>query len=384
MSTPSLYDLFSGNAIQKPSVDGEGEKPAAGGAAIAAANPLANNLTHNGIWKKLSAPTLSSSSTSTTGPSGLHYGWNDEEASEADAAAARMLAGALGDDTDGIGGGAVGPWMKLFRSRSVDFESSFFPANVIDALHPTPAASRSKGSDPSAAWNDGTLSPMLAPGSGRNSRRPSNASNAAVGSGAPASSSKPSSPWTSPRLGPAKSPLLSAYPSPPALDDYVRASLTVERTPSASSAMSSSGLRNAIVNVDVGAGAVSAQMTPGFAGMTSITDQPPALTLALPSPAFLFPKGHSFAAHGSSNAPEVDSDSLHSPTPSSSSVAPSSISLASTLVAHAPMPIVMPYPTTEQIAHPDRNFADLDSMISDIVKRMLYRDDYANNDTCSR
>ncbi|KAI9323933.1 hypothetical protein DFJ73DRAFT_284503 [Zopfochytrium polystomum] len=58
---------------------------------------------------------------------------------------------------------------------------------------------------------------------------------------------------------------------------------------------------------------------------------------------------------------------------------PSSISslpmaASSTLVPHLEA-IAVAYPTTEQIVHPDRSFTDFDALISDIVKRMLYREE---------
>ncbi|KAJ3118983.1 hypothetical protein HDU96_005220 [Phlyctochytrium bullatum] len=82
------------------------------------------------------------------------------------------------------------------------------------------------------------------------------------------------------------------------------------------------------------------------------------------------------------NSPTAIVNEVPSPTLSTISIPLSALS-QTTLAAngghhHAPpAPVVIPYPTAEQIAHPDRNFSELDGLISDIVKRMLYRDEPA-------
>ncbi|KAJ3204471.1 hypothetical protein HDU67_009499, partial [Dinochytrium kinnereticum] len=174
--------------------------------------------------------------------------------------------------------------------------------------------------------------------------------------------SRTNSPWTSPRMGPGpvakplRSPFISPILSPRREADLAMAAAhaadmsreMLDLPPSvmepSSSLIGHHRLSTALPNVDVDG-----------SGSGDDTDA----TLNSPT---------------RSTPMEVVSPTLSTISIPLSALSQSTLSSLPPAVT-TPPPVVIAYPTAEQIAHPDRNFSELDGLISDIVKRMLYRDE---------
>ncbi|KAJ3105095.1 hypothetical protein HDU97_008499 [Phlyctochytrium planicorne] len=224
---------------------------------------------------------------------------------------------------------AESAWARLHRSKSVDFRNSKPTFNG-------PSLSHAISMDEIILDNQSHF-PLPTP--------PRDAMN------------RNTSPWTSPRLAPGAGPSSKTIRSP------FGSPLTSPRQSNTNHPSSLS------VELD---GRESLALPPSIMMDPSYAPRPP------PTKITITKTDSGDDTDATLNSPTTSNVANESASPTLSTISiPLSALSQSTLGSAPAAPVVIPYPTAEQIAHPDRNFSELDGLISDIVKRMLYREDNA-------